>query len=218
MTPHDSGTDTLRTSPLPVHPEPEPVRPRTGSGNSLRPAMIVLGLAVLILGFFVGLGLLTSHPNAPVHTGSTPRAVPGSPLQAVPAAGALAPIVSGGEPPSDILNAVSIPAGAVRTSVQNNSGSAGQFDSQIGLRSDASQGALLTFFAAAMREQGWQIFDRGAAANDPGATEVLGKLAGSDGWYWDMGAIISATSFGPGAPAGGQTDITLRLFQEPDQF
>jgi hypothetical protein len=216
MTPHDSGTDTLRTSPLTAGPEP--VRPQTGSGNSLRPAMIVLGLAVLILGFFVGLGLLTSQPNAPVRTGSTPHTVPGSPLQAVPAAGVLAPIINGGEPPSDIINAVSVPAGAVRISQQNNSGSAGQFDAQIGLRSDASQGALLTFFAAAMREQGWQIFDRGAAANDPGATEVLGKLAGSDGWYWDMGAIISATTFGPGAPAGGQTDVTIRLFQESDQF
>jgi hypothetical protein len=77
---------------------------------------------------------------------------------------------------------------------------------------------LLTFFASAMKEQGWQVFDRGPAANDPGATEVLGKLAGTDGWYWDMGAIIPPTSFGPGAPAGGQTDVTIRLYQESDQF
>jgi hypothetical protein len=216
MTPHDSGTDTLRTGPLTF--EAEPVRPRTSSGNSLRPAMIVLGLAVLILGLFAGLGLVTSHANAPVRTGTSPHAVPGTTLLAVPAAGVLSPIVKAGEPPSDILNAVSVPEGAVRISQQDNSGSAGQYDSQVGLRSDASQGALLAFFAATMKRQGWQVFDRGAAANDPGATEVLGKLAGSDGWYWEMGAVIPPTSFGPGAPASGQTDFTIRLFQQPDQF
>ena len=93
-----------------------------------------------------------------------------------------------------------------------------QYDSQVVLRSDASQGALLSFFAAAMKQQGWQVFDHGPAANDPGATEVLGKLAGSDGWFWDMGAVIRPTSFSPGAPAGGWTDVTIRLYQESDQF
>jgi hypothetical protein len=161
---------------------------------------------------------VTSHANAPVRTGTSPHAVPGTMLLAVPAAAVLSPIVKAGEPPSDILNAVSVPKGAVRISQQDNSGSAGQYDSQVALRSDASQGALLAFFAATMKQQGWQVFDRGAAANDPGATEVLGKLAGSDGWYWEMGAVIPPTSFGPGAPAGGQTDFTIRLFQQPDQF
>ena len=220
MTPHDSGTGTLRTAALKLEPEaaPAPVRPRTSTGNSLRPAMVVLGLAVLILGLFAGLGVATSHQNAAVHTNTAPRAVPGSTLLAVPAAHVLSVIIKGGEPPSDIVDAVAVPADSVRVSQQNNSGSAAQFDSQIGLRAAASQGALLTFFASDMRQQGWQIFDRGPAANDPGATEVLGKLAGSDGWYWEMGAVISPTTFGPGAPPAGQTVVTIRLFQQPDQF
>jgi hypothetical protein len=180
--------------------------------------MIVLGLAVLILGLFAVLGLVTSNQNAPVRTSSAPRAVPGTSLEAVPADHVLRVIEQGGEPPADIINAVFVPEGTVRVSSQNNSASADQFDSQVGLRSDASQGALLTFFAAVMRQQGWQVFDRGPAANDPGAVEVLGKLAGSDGWYWEMGAVIPPTTFGPGAPAGGQTDFTIRLFQQPDQF
>ena len=113
---------------------------------------------------------------------------------------------------------MSVPAGTVRISAQDNSAASAQYDSQVVLRSDASQGALLSFFAAAMKQQGWQVFDRGPAANDPGATEVLGKLAGSDGWFWDMGAVIRPTSFGPGAPAGGWTDVTIRLYQESDQF
>lgn len=217
MTAHDSGTGTLHTGPLTLETE-APVRPRTSSGNSLRPAMVVLGLAVVILGGFAALGLLTSQPNAPVRTQTSPHPVRGSTLLAVPAAHVLSTIVKDQEPPSDIVNAVSVPAGTVRISAQDNSGASGQYDSQVVLRSDASQGALLSFFAAAMKQQGWQVFDRGPAANDPGATEVLGKLAGSDGWYWDMGAIIPPTSFGPGAPPGGWTEVTVRLYQESDQF
>ena len=217
MTAHDSGTGTLHTGPLTFESE-APERPRTSSGNSLRPAMVVLGLAVVILGGFAALGLLTSQPNAPVRTGTSPRSVPGSTLLAVPAAHVLSVIIKNDGPPSDIVNAVSVPAGTVRISAQDNSGASAQYDSQVVLRSDASQGALLTFFTASMKQQGWQVFDRGPAANDPGATEVLGKLAGSDGWYWDMGAVIPPTSFRPGAPAGGWTDVTIRLYQESDQF
>ncbi len=67
-----------------------------------------------------------------------------------------------------------------------------------------------------MHELGWQVFDKGAAANDPNALEVLGKLAGTDGYYWEMGATISPTTFGHGAPPAGETDFTIRLFQNSD--
>jgi hypothetical protein len=67
-----------------------------------------------------------------------------------------------------------------------------------------------------MHQQGWQVFDRGPAANDPGALEVLGKLAGTDGYFWEMGATISPTTFGSGAPANGETDFTIRLLQQSD--
>ena len=60
-----------------------------------------------------------------------------------------------------------------------------------------SQAALIAFYAADMKSQGWQISDRGPARNDPGALEVLGKLAGSDGYYWQMGATVDATTFVP---------------------
>jgi hypothetical protein len=203
---------------LGLGPETEPVRPPTSTGTSLRPALIVVGLAALILGLFAVFALVTSNHSSNVTTSPPPHAVAGSGLLAVPADHALTPIVSAGEPPADIVNAVSIPAGTVRTSNQNNSASGGQYDAQIGLRSSATQGSLLTFFAADMRRQGWQVFDQGAAANDPGATEVLGKQAGSDGWYWEMGVVVQPTTFGSGAPAGGRTDFTLRLFQQSDQF
>jgi hypothetical protein len=182
----------------------------------MRPAMIVLGLAVLIIVLFVGLALLTSSQPAPVHTGGAAVSVTGSSLKAAPAATALAPIISQGQPPANIVNAVDIPVGAVRTSHLNNAGESGQYDSQVSLRSDASQGSLLSFYASDMKSQGWQIFDRGPASNDANAVEVLGKLAGTDGYYWEMGVTVQATSFGNGAPAAGATTFTVRLLQEPD--
>jgi hypothetical protein len=204
------GSDTATQSP------PTPVRPPARGGVSMRPAMIVLGLAVLIIALFVSLSLLTSSQLTPVHTGGAPLDVTGSSLKATPAASALAPIISSGQPPANIVNAVDIPVGAVRLSHQNNAAESGQYDSQVSLRSDASQGSLLAFYASDMKSQGWQIFDRGPASNDANALEVLGKLAGTDGYYWEMGVTVQATSFGNGTPAAGATTFTVRLLQEPD--
>jgi hypothetical protein len=210
MTLHDADTRLAERA------DAEPLRPPTPGGFSIRPAMIVPVLGVLIIATFVTLGILSSHSPAPVKTSAVPSPVSGSPLQAVPAADALRPIVGSGEPPSNIVNAVVVPIGSVRISHGNNASGAGQYDAQVTLRSTDSQGALLTFFAAAMHQAGWQVFDRGPAANNPGALEVLGKLAGTDGYFWELGATIAPTTFGPGAPPSGETNVTIRLLQQND--
>ena len=49
----------------------------------------------------------------------------------------------------------------------------------------------------------------------PGALEVLGKKAGSDGFYWEMGAVVSATTSVP-APRRRRPHVTFtseRSFQ-----
>ena len=152
-----------------------PLRPPSARGVSIRPAMVVLGLAVLILGLFITLGVVTSTRVAPVRTSSAPSRVPGSALRAVAGADPLAPIVGDGQPPSDVLNAVFVPTGSVRLSSANDSASAGQYDKEVTLRSTASQGALLTFFANDMRLEGWQVFDRGPARARPGCTRGARK-------------------------------------------
>ena len=216
MTLHDTDTDTEHERQPDGGSVPEPRRPPTPGGISMRPAMIVVGVAAIILVVFVTIGIVTTQHPAPVKHSDAAVVVPGVALQAEPAAALLSPIVSGGEPPTNILNAVSLPVGSVRISHHNNSGGADQFDSQVVFRSGDSQAALLAFYAADMKLQGWQVFDRGPASNDPGALEVLGKLAGSDGYYWEMGATVAATSFSPGGPARGVTQFTVRLFQVPD--
>jgi hypothetical protein len=171
---------------------------------------------VLILAVFIGASFLTSNPVQQTNTSTASRSVSGTSIKAVPGLADLSPIIVDDQPPANIVNAVFVPIGAVRLSHQNNSVAAGQYDAQIELRSDASQGALEDFYRADMKAQGWQIFEVGPADHDPGALEVLGKKAGSDGFYWEMGAVLSATSFGPHAPPRGDTAFTIRLFQVPD--
>ena len=194
----------------------EPQRPPTSGGISMRPAMIVVGLAALILVVFVTIGIVSSQSPAAVKHSKSEVAVPGVSLRAVQAASSLAPIVSGGEPPVNILNAVDLPAGSARISHQNNTAGAGQFDAQVTFSSQESQAALIAFYAADMKAHGWQISDQGPARNNPGALEVLGKLAGSDGYYWELGATVDATTFPAGGPPHGSTRFTVRLFQVPD--
>jgi hypothetical protein len=196
---------------------PVPRRPPTPGGISIRPAMVVLGLAVLILAVFVTLGIVSSHGPTRLHTGAGTSTVPGSALRAERAEPMLSRIVRSGEPPANVLNAVFVPVGSSRVSHQDNSGGAGQYDSQVTFRSEASQAALLAFFAADMKLQGWQVFDQGPAANDPTTLEVLGKLPGTDGFYWEMGATVEPTSFRAGGPAHGVTAFTVRLLQEGDE-
>jgi hypothetical protein len=217
MTLHDTPTRSDGTEAAPAAAASESAPPRPPSKPfSMRLAMIVPGLGVLILGVFIGAEFLTSNPVQQVNTTTKSSVVAGTNLLAVAADSVLKPITVSGEPPGNIINAVSIPKGAVEISHVNNSASSDQYDAQIGLRADATQGALNTFYKAVMKKQGWQLFDQGPAAHDPGAIEVLGKEAGSDGFYWEMGAVISATSFGPNAPPAGQTDFIIRLFQIPD--
>jgi hypothetical protein len=178
--------------------------------------MIVPGLGILILGLFIGLGFLTGNPVQKTKTAKTVHSVSGTSLHALPAERALKVITKSGEPPGNILNAVSIPEGGTEISHQNNSALADQFDAQIELRANATQGALENFYRHDMKVQGWQIFEVGPVDHNPGAIEVLGKKAGSDGFYWEMGAVVSATTFGANAPATGSTDFTVRLFQVPD--
>jgi len=180
----------------------------------MRLAMIVPGLGLLILAIFITAELLSSNPQSP--QAKVPSTFVASGLHAVAGAPALQPIIVSGQPPANVVAAVSVPEGSVAVSNQNNTQAAEQYDAQVQLRVDATQGTLQSFFVTAMQREGWQIINQGPASHNPGAIQILGKLAGNDGYYWDMGAVISATTFPAGAPPTGVTDFTVRLFQQSD--
>jgi hypothetical protein len=151
--------------------------------------------------------------------------VRGTSLLAIPGAHALRGIEQGGLPPANIVRAVSIPFGSVVVSTQNNNAGTGQYDQQVVLSVHATQLAVLNFFTVELPKWKWQVFSTGPAAHQPGTVEVLGKLAGDDGWYWEMGALVSPTTFGGtglgSTPVAGTgvniTRFTIRLFQVSDE-
>jgi hypothetical protein len=193
-----------------------PLRPPPRAGFNMKAAMIVPGIGVVILVLFIGAGILTSNPVQRAKTASGSFAVAGTPLRATPAAHDLKVITVSGQPPGNIINAVSIPDGAVRVSHVNNSAAAQEYDAQIGLTDAHSQSAVEQFYRRSMDKQGWQISDTGPADHHPGSLEVIGKKAGSDGFFWTMGVVVAPTTFGASAPPGGITSFTVELFQQPD--
>jgi hypothetical protein len=193
-----------------------PLRPPARAGFSMKKAMIVPGIGAAILVAFIGAGFLTSNAVQKTTASTSSFSVPGTPMRARPAAHDLKVITVSGQPPGNIVNAVAVPVGARRTAFVNNTDSAQEYDAQITLRTNTSQAAVETFYRQDMKKQGWQIFSTGPADHHPGALEVLGKKAGSDGFYWEMGAVVSATTFGGNAPPAGATSFTLELIQQPD--
>jgi hypothetical protein len=200
------------TAPDGDEPPRPPARPRV----SMRPAMIVPGIGLLILVLFIGAEFLTSNPVQQTKTSTKAFSIAGTPLRALPAVHDLQVITVSGQPPGNIINAVSVPDGATRTSYKNNSNGAQGYDAQITLRADESEAALNNFYKVDMKKQGWQVISTGPADHVTGGLEVLGKKAGSDGFYWEMGAVILPTSFGAGAPATGATSFSLELIQVQD--
>jgi len=172
--------------------------------------MLVAGVAVvLVLVFGVGAAVTTSGggPAPPNH----PTAVAGTSLRAVPATSALATIEQGGEPPSDIVDAVTIPAGSERSSSAEHQ--ADGFDAQVGFAVSASQAAVIDFYRTELHRLGWHVSGPSSARGVRGGVEVLGVKAGSDGWYWELGAVVSPTTF---AGVRDTTPFVIRLFQVPD--
>jgi hypothetical protein len=194
-----------------------PLRPPSRAGFSMKKAMIVPGIGAVILVLFIGAGFLTKNPVQHTKTSTASFSVAGTPLRARPAVKDLSKIIVSGQPPGNIINAVSVPVGASRTSSENNTAAGqGDYSAQITLSVDQSQTAVENFYKKDMKKQGWQISSTGPADHHPGSLEVLAKKAGSDGFYWEMDAVVSPTTFGPKAPPAGATSFSIELYQQPD--
>lgn len=190
------------------------LQPPVRRSPGMRPALLVLGIAVLlVLGFglasaFVGQG----QPPAP---STKPQKVAGTGLRAVPSGTALKPIEQPGTPPTNIIDALTLPQGAVATSHTDNSTSATGYDEQIDFSlPGATQAQVVAFYKAELNTRGWRQINVGPATNQPGTTQVLAQAAGDDGWYWEAGALVGPTVFGGGHSE--TTPFTIRLFQVPD--
>jgi hypothetical protein len=184
-------------------------------GPSVKLALWVLLLAIgiLILGF---IAQVFTGSTPPVAAPSSVATAKGSRIKAIPASSALGPLINSGEPPDDIVDAIVIPAGSVPGAVTDNTNSAESYDEQREFEISAPEQKVITFFEVELSAQGWHIESTGKPKNQPGF-EVLAQRAGSDGYYWEIGAVVSPTSFTSSpAIAGGVTPFEIRLFQVSD--
>ncbi|HVC15547.1 MAG TPA: hypothetical protein VND62_11895 [Acidimicrobiales bacterium] len=207
-----AGGPSVLPASSPLSGAGEPARPRRTPGPSVRPALVVVGVAlVLVLLFGVG-AALTRNPS-PKERGAAP--VAGTGLVAEPATATLHPIEILGTPPADVLDALVLPKGSHAVSAVPWKGST-QYAGRMTFRVGASQGVLVTFFRRALGARGWSIVNVGAARAARGATEVLAQRASSDGWFWEAGVVVFPTSFGTSAAHRDATRFSLDLYEMPD--
>jgi hypothetical protein len=161
---------------------------------------VVLGIAVLI----VVVGLIGAAISS--GSGSGPVAAPrlalhrvtltdGTTVGLVPAATALHPLESEGQPPPDIVGHLAVPAGSRRTGTVNDDLAAGQFDRSADFTTAQAGDDVVATFAAALPKLGWTEIYRGPGTrNGKSGTEVLAKRGGSDGYEWEVGVVVRPTT------------------------
>lgn len=184
-------------------------RPR---GPVLWVLLIVVGLAIAGI-----TGMAVSSPGGKAAPSSkVTRQSLGLPSRS--AGGSFASIGAGSEVPSDVLSAIYVPRTAAVLGHVNHGRGVDAFDATVDFRTPASYDRVVSFFKAELTANGWSLKSQGPATNASGE-ELLAWRAGSDGNYWEVGAVVSlppsaATYSGQSTQAvGGPTRFSLRLFQ-----
>lgn len=192
-----------------------PRRPRAAV-PSAKPALVIVGIAAGLVLLF-GIGSVLSGSGSPAPAKRAGAHVKGATLKAEGAVDALRPIERPGTPPSDVLRSIVVPKGSAAVSSKPWDGTT-QFSGEMTFRLDTSQASVVSFYRAELSARGWSISSVGAAEGHAGSTEVLAQRASSDGWYWEIGVVVSPTSFSSTARATSDdvTRFRLDLFQEPD--
>lgn len=218
--------------------EPAPVDPaeerRYERGPSRGPALIVVGIAVAILLFGGIASLVTSDSGPKPAPARTAITLPnGTSVATVPAATALKAIVSGGQPPADILSNLVLPKGSKVTNTVNADQNMTQYSRTayfVSGSSELSGSEAAGFFRSMFKQLGWDtVYD--AQATNPslgGASmgqnvtgmEILAKRGSTDGYYWEAGAVIPDQGSGDAAVSSSGSSSTtpfiLQIFEVPD--
>jgi hypothetical protein len=190
-----------------------------------RPGRVRRGPALLIVGIvaFISIGgfILAAIGSRPGQT-AVPIGGVVAGTRIAPAASApdFRPIDSGGEPPSDILSALVVPAGSRVTSTSLESADLSLYSGMVVLSDDAGIDGLITFYEAEFARQHWQVSGPDAAASGSGE-ELFATKASSDGYYWEVGVDVSdATPSITPALNGDTTEdvstVSLTLFERDD--
>jgi hypothetical protein len=193
-----------------------PVAPRRGRGAALgrRPALTAAPrapargylavLVVLLAGIGLGVGFFVASL-----TSSSPVTLPSrTDLSPRPVAPLWQPLLYKGQPPVDVLDNLSVPAGAVSTGYDNRDAGVSQYDRLAHLFVPAGRDDVLGFYAVQLPGQGWKI--RGASSTAGGrGRQVLAYRFSSDTFQWQVEVTVT-----PATRAGvAGTALTLEVWQ-----
>jgi hypothetical protein len=179
---------------------------------SLRgPAFIVLGIAVVIVVAGVAASIFGSGSGTQAVVDSV--TVPGGTVvHLTPATTALHSIVSGGQPPADILDALDVPAGSTVSGTVDIDQGVGQFDRKVQFRTGLVQGQVVALYRALLPKLGWKVTYSGSGSGTEAQdTVVLGKKGSNDSFYWEVGLVVSPTT------SAGVTPFVVEVLELPDQ-
>ncbi|HLM95257.1 MAG TPA: hypothetical protein VK283_03030 [Acidimicrobiales bacterium] len=195
---------------------------RRPPGPSTKPALIVLGLTLMLFLLGVGLEVLSGSQSRPTTSPKSVVTARGAVLHAVPARPLVGAIISSGQPPDDLLDAMAVPRGSAPVPSSALTQGVETYDRSLRFEVPATQQDVITFFRAQLPSEHWRRLSQGAAAKVPGGYLILEQHPASDGLEWDLGVTVSPTFFGAlstgsSAPASGTTSFTLRLYAVSDQ-
>jgi len=174
------------------------------------PALIVLGIAVFIVVLGTVASVLASNGRAPT-TRATVTIAGNTVVPMTPATTALKSVIAAGQPPADILGALSVPAAStVVRSVDSDQGTS-QYDRTVYFTTGLTGPQVVQVFTKSLPSSGWKVIYHGdGALQDADQTEVLGKRGSGDGFYWEVGVVVSP------ATSAGITPYSVEVFELPD--
>ncbi|MHB8262511.1 MAG: hypothetical protein ACYDGY_02005 [Acidimicrobiales bacterium] len=185
-------------------------------GPSLKPAMWVLGLAASILaigaiasGVFGGSGYVAA-PARVSRSGI-------SGITAVPAASFLKTIESDGQPPLNVIYAITVPSGTVAQGTVPTPGRPTSYDRAMAFVARPNQQQIIDFYSKQLPFHGWSLVSKGALSGSH-TYKLIARANGSDGEFWELGVTIYPTSFSPTRPLprsatrNGYTRFVMRMF------
>jgi hypothetical protein len=188
------------------------------------PALIVLGLILVLFMVGVALELASGSQSRPTAAPTRIATARGAVLHAVPARPLLKAIVSVGQPPDDLLNALAVPKDAKPVPSSAVDQGVEAYDRSLRFEVPASQHDVIAFFRAQLPAQHWRRLSQGPTGTAGTQYLILEQHPASDGHEWDIGVTVSPTFFagqtstaGAPAPAAGTTAFTLRLYSVSDQ-
>lgn len=196
-----------------------PSTPASPASPSLRPALVVIAVAVVIVLGGSALALAGSGSARPSASHGPARKVPGSKLEAQPAAGVISKIASGGEPPSDVTSSLAVPAGSTFVSDKNDSAGVGQFDKTVVISVDAPESEVRAFYIHLLSEEKW--VSQSLTSPSPGESEIIAERNATDGYQWGVGIVakpvrtVVSPALGGGSGAA-RTTVSMELYQVQD--